>query len=648
MNDFNNNDDSRLEKLQKDLYSKGFKQKESDRHNLDPKEYSLGDDWVEEEIPQEKTKPDLSDLIEEEKKSFGFFSYVMIFAALFFIGSVSYAAFVFLGGSQTISANAVDINISGPVSVGAGEVLSLDLIIQNNNPVPIEAVDLIIEYPRGTKSAENLIDPLNRTRERVEDIDSGTITRKTLNAALFGDEGDNKEISIIIEYQVTGSNAIFSKEKVFSVVLNAAPARISISGLKEVSSGQEIEIEAKVTSNSVSELKNLMVTASYPFGFKFIDSDIDPTYSNNIWVFDSMAPNEEKTIKIKGTITGQNEEERVFRFNTGLVSEEDEREIGIIFNNYVYDVLVKKPFVGLAMNINGSIEPIVSANSGETIQTELIFSNNTNDIIRNLDMRLKIEGFIFDESTVSAKQGFYRSADNTLVFNSETNSKLEQINARDELRTSFRFDIKDLINSGIDITNPEVKITAFLEGDRISDNNVEEKISETSVKLVKIISDVFLGSYTIRDIGPFENTGPIPPVAENETTYTLTWSVSNNSNNLENVRITANLPQYVLWNNKVSPSDENYSYDEKSRLLVWNIGNIKAGVGNTSDPKELSFNVTLFPSLSQVGDVPNLLRNVLFTARDTFTETDIEIIGSIPTTELSEGSPIKNHKTVVE
>ena len=657
MNDLNNNrnnlggnDDSRLEKLQKDLYSKDYQKKSLNRNQLDQKDYVLESEWKKEkeQESQKKTKPDLSDLVEEEKKRIGFFSYIMIVAVIFFIGSVSYAAFVFFGGGQTISANDVDINISGPVSVGAGEVLSLDLIIQNNNPVPIEAIDLIIEYPNGTKSADNLIDSLNRTRDRIGDIAPGAITRQTLNAALFGNEGDNKEISISVEYQVTGSNAIFSKKKLFSVILNAAPARIAVTGLREVSSGQEIEIEASIKSNSISELKNLIVTASYPFGFNFTDSNIDPAYSNNIWVIDSISPNEEKIIKIKGTITGQNEEERIFRFNTGLVSEENEREIGVVFNDYLHDVVVKKPFVGLVMNINGSTDPIVTANSGETVRAELVFSNNTNDIIRNLDLRLKLEGFILDESKVSSKDGFYRSADNTLVFNTETNPKLEQINARDELRTTFQFDMKSLINSGIDIKNPEVKITAFLEGDRISDNNVEEKINETSVKVVKVISDVFVGSYTIRDIGPFENTGPVPPVVEQETTYTLTWSVSNNSNNLENGRLTATLPQYVLWNNKVSPTSENYSYDEKTRRITWNIGNLSAGVGNTSDPREISFNVTLFPSISQVGEKPNLLRDILFTARDTFAEADIEIIGRLPNTKLSEGSAVNRHEFVVE
>jgi hypothetical protein len=643
-----NNNDSRLEKLNEDLYRKDFQQQKTTRHNLDQKDYDLENDWEEPKQEEDGRPIDLSSLDEKANRKLGFFGWLMIFAAIFFIGSVSYAAFVFWGGSQTISASEVDINISGPVSVGAGEILSLDLIIENRNPVPLKAVDLIVEYPEGTRSAENLIDNLSRTRDRIDDIESGTLLRTNLDSALFGDEGDNKEISITVEYQVPGSNAIFEKKKVFSVILNAAPARISVSGLKEISSGQEVELVATVTSNSTTEIKDLMVTASYPFGFDFIESEMEPTFSNNIWVIESLLPNERKEITIKGVITGQNEEERVFRFNTGLVSEDNEREIGVIFNNFLHDVVVKRPFVGLEIFLAGSSDSVVAVNSGTEINSELVFTNNTNDLIRDLTIRLQIEGIAFDESRVEANNGFYRSSDNTILFNSETYPNLEQISARSEISSTFKFRVKNLINSGLDITNPELKITAFLEGERISENNVEEEINESIVKNVKLISDVFLGTFTLRDLGPFENTGPIPPKAEEETTYTLTWSVSNNSNNLENGRITAFLPNYVNWKNKVSPSNEVYTYDENSKMITWNLGDIQTGLGRTKDPRELSFQVGLFPSLSQVGTSPILLRDIVFSADDTFTNTEINIQGNSPTTKINGVSTVNEHNIVVQ
>jgi len=651
MNNFNDdNNKTNLEKAQKKLYEKNFVQEKTERNTLDNKEYDLGSDWEAEEKPaEEKPYKDFSDFIDEKKKRrIGFFGYTMILAFVFFLASVSYAAFIFWGGGQTISANDVGITISGPVSVGAGENLSLDLIIQNNNPIALKVVDLIVDWPSGTKSSENLIDPVNKVVERIENIQPGTLTRETASASLFGDEGDNKEISVKIEYQVDGSNAIFSKEKKFSIILNAAPARISVSALEEVSSGQEVEFVATITSNSVSEIRNLMVTTSYPFGFNFIDSTIDPTYSNNIWVIESLSPNEKKEIKITGTITGQNDEERVFRFNTGLVSDDNPEEIGVVFNNYIHELVIKKPFLGLNLIINGNSDPVVVANSGDRVRADLVFNNNTNDIIKDLDIRLTFDGVTFDESSVRASDGYYRSADNTLIFNSENFPELEQVSARQEVRTDFSFEIKNLIESGLNITKPEIKIDLKMNGERISNANAEEEIKESSTKIVKLVSDIFVGAYTLRELGSFQNIGTIPPKVDSETTYTINLSASNSSNDLNNARITAILPQYVFWNNKVSPSDEIYSYDDNSRTLVWNIGNMSAGTGVNSDARELSFQVTLFPSVSQIGRKSNLLRNVIFSADDTFTETQIEFQGPIPNTTLTNGSTINRHDVVVE
>ncbi len=646
METYNNHGKNNVDKLQRKLYEKDFSIRRRPRSELEKKDYNLEGDWKD-ESKKEKDPFDVSK-IKPRRNGMGFFGYLMVFAALFFVASVGYASYIFFFASQEISANAVDINISAPVSISAGEILSTDLIIQNNNPIPLKSVDLIVEYPNGTKSSEDFVTDLKRTRESLGTINSGQVVRKTVQSALFGEEGDSKEISVQLEYQVDGSNAIFNKKKVFNVILNAAPARVTVSGIKEVSSGQEIELIATVISNSNTELKNLMVTAVYPFGFSFVEADVEPAFSNNIWVIDSIAPNDQKVIKIKGIINGQNEEERVFKFNTGLVDQNNSERMGIVFSNFVHDILIKRPFIGLNILLNNSNQSVVAVNSGSTVAGEIVFSNNTSDTVRNLDVRLNIEGDVINEKSISGEGGFYNSSDNTLIFNTQTNSGLREIASRKEYRIKFQFDLFNLVTSGVSLNNPEVNITAKVKGDRIYENNVEEKIDQDTSRVAKVISDVFVGAYTLRSMGPFENTGPIPPKAETESTYTIAWSISNNTNDIENAVITAVLPNYIQWANKVSPTNEVYNYDENSRSFTWNVGSIPAGTGFTSSAKEIFFQVKFFPSLTQIGESPNLLRDVFFSAKDSFTGTDIKISGTIPNTRLSDDDAVSNHQFVIE
>jgi hypothetical protein len=234
-----NGQKSRLDKLEQKLYSvDGISSKE--RPELHQKNYVINNDW-------DSSKKSENYL---PKKKFGFFSLVLILAALFFIISLSYAGFIFLNGKQSVLAKDVDIKIVGPVSVGGGEELSLDAIVSNNNETDIELVDLFVEYPDGSKKSENISEDLKRETVDLGTIKAGSVTRETLKVALFGEENSIKKINFIAQYRIPGSNAIFEKKKEFEIVLSAIPIRISVSGLEEMSSGQSVELTLKFNSNS--------------------------------------------------------------------------------------------------------------------------------------------------------------------------------------------------------------------------------------------------------------------------------------------------------------------------------------------------------------------------------------------------------------
>lgn len=135
-------------------------------------------------------------------------------------------------------------------------------------------------------------------------------------------------------------------------------------------------------------------------------------------------------------------------------------------------------------------------------------------------------------------------------------------------------------------------------------------------------------------IGPFTNTGPIPPVAEKETTYTITWTVTNTSNTLTGVKAVATIPSYIKWTGKINPSTEKISFNPLGGEIVWDVGEVKAGVGSTLAPKEVSFQVSFVPSLSQVGTSPTILSDTKVTGVDSFTKTEISETKSSVTTDL--------------
>ena len=118
--------------------------------------------------------------------------YVCIVSILFFLIASSVAFYRFYWGSNTISANNIEISITGPVSISGGEKISLDIKVDNNNKTDLKAADLRVEYPEGARAIDDLKTELKRTRDELGDIPQGESAVKRVEAILFGEEKSKK------------------------------------------------------------------------------------------------------------------------------------------------------------------------------------------------------------------------------------------------------------------------------------------------------------------------------------------------------------------------------------------------------------------------------------------------------------------------
>jgi hypothetical protein len=142
---------------------------------------------------------------------------------------------------------------------------------------------------------------------------------------------------------------------------------------------------------------------------------------------------------------------------------------------------------------------------------------------------------------------------------------------------------------------------------------------------------------TIYYSGTIQNSGSMPPKVNTETTYTLEWQLTNSRNRVTGVKAVTILPTYVTWKNVVVPTAElvNISYNEVTRELIWNAGEIPAGTGTSLPPKTLSLKVGITPSLSQRGVIPDLTSEIKVTGLDAFTNKPVEITRRPLNTQLS-------------
>ena len=157
----------------------------------------------------------------------------------------------------------------------------------------------------------------------------------------------------------------------------------------------------------------------------------------------------------------------------------------------------------------------------------------------------------------------------------------------------------------------DVEIDTFAR--RTNDARAQEQLVGQAFSSAQYTSVIDLSRVLRYNDGPFRNSGPIPPVAEQETTYTVEINAAAGRNDLLDGRVTFSLPTYVEWLDRYEgPGTVNFN--PVNQDLVWNIGAIDA-----DEVAQLQFQIAFQPSRSQIGQSPVLVNAQQFRATDRFT-----------------------------
>jgi hypothetical protein len=203
------------------------------------------------------------------------------------------------------------------------------------------------------------------------------------------------------------------------------------------------------------------------------------------------------------------------------------------------------------------------------------------------------------------------------------------------------------VEDGRSLRNPQINIDLTITGVRVSEGFSNEKVQTDLARVVKIDTAVMFDAKTFYRDGPLTNTGPLPPQVDKPTTYTLTWSLQNSSNDVKNALMETSLPLGVEWAGVTSPTNETVNYDSQSRRVTWDLGFIKAGTGVASARRTASFQVALTPSINQIDNVAKLTGSINFKGIDTFSGSSLLIQRDALTTLLNDAGADQKAGTVV-
>ncbi len=589
------------------------------------------------EIPEVEEKwrgSELDEILERERKvdeSHPFMKRFFIFTIIFFIGAVVVAGVIFFGGINFVSSKNVDINIVGSTTASSGEVLELAVTIENKNNTDLELVNFSVTFPQGSRDPKDTSKILTYSREEIGVVKAGDEKVENVAMVLIGSKEESKEIKFSLEYKVKGSNATFYKEKLYSVTIGSTPLSLKINSPQMVTSGETFDTEVVITLNGSEVLKNVLLRAEYPYGYSAIETSPQAIGDGNLWFLGDLSPGVTKKVKIKGRLLGENQEERTFRFYIGV---SENQSLSPNFKTVVLSdqqtILIERPAIGLSATFNGENSQTYIAPVGKSIRVGVKFQNNLSERLLSPRLEARISGAALDKSSVIVESG-----GNFNPLTKRITWDLSNIQGQAELapgesgQVSFNFSsLSDIALSG---SNQDIDFQFVLTGTPVGSL---QPLSVNESRLVKVASQVTLTSRVVHSLGSFVNSGPIPPKVGATTTYSVIWSVGNTQGDVSQAKVVGRLGSNVKWVSSKSFVAEEISYDDKTGMVTWNLGTLSAIVGFSTSLREVAFQVSLIPTVNQVGVTPILVTNLTFSGVEGGTGKVLTLTNSPLTTRM--------------
>jgi hypothetical protein len=623
------NDDvpNRLDSLTKKLYSRNTKVTGPRQGVLHSDRFTVEELWK--SAPDEPEKED-SDL----PPTRNFFKTFFIVAVSFFLIALGFVGWTFFKGNNQVSSDNISINVLGNSFTPGGEELPLEVEIANQNAVPLELADLIIEYPK-TGADIGAPSDLVKSRLSVGTVAPGKVARQKLSLMLVGEEGSMKQIKLTLEYRVSGSTVSFRKERIFPVKISSAPLVLTLEAPTTTASGQAYKAKITVAANTTKTVPNMILKVDYPVGFEFKDANPKPTLFQNTWSLGSIEPGKPKVVEVSGIMSAEDGEDRTIRAYVGEPAKDNPQAIGAVYASKLVTAQIDRPAVDARLLINGSAAKEIVTQAKSTVQGQVVWTNNLSTSVSDMEIVLKLGGQLIDQGTVQAFGGYYNSSENTITWNKNTNRELSVVDPVKTGTFGFSFATKGLYSQGTVVNSaPEVGLDVSITAKVPIDGGGLQQTTSSDTKKIRFSTDFQVSGAASYYNGPFTNTGSLPPRANQKTTYTIKWTLTNTANLVSGTEVRAALPINVKYLGTFSPANSDVTQDSRTGEIVWKAGDVARGAGYGATPKTLYFQVELLPSVSDIGTSPVLVQEIKAKGTDSATTAKLEAKWNPLTTKL--------------
>ena len=552
---------------------------------------------------------------------------------------------VFWYRSASFSLDRVNITFNDLGRITSGQKFEVKINIFNNNRAKLNSAILKITYPENFYPVfENGWQKESATSSILElkSLDSFSQNEMTFVGQAFYPRGAliylNAELNFVSSI---ASSDFVAGEKIGINVLET-PITLTLLAPQTVATGNAVDYVIEYQNTGSEIINDAQIKLEYPNGFYFKNSQPVASENNNLWFLGKVASGAGGKIVVSGTMSGDQDSTKVMHAYLGTTDNGQ----WISFDEERTETKISALPITLTQKVNGVQGETVDA--GEALNFEINYRNTDSLAYRNAILTAVIDSPVLDYATLEASGGHFDNLSKTITWKASNLKELANIQPNDQGSVKFKIKIKNIIPV-LDEADKNFVIVSLAKIDSLDINSAiaSNKVIASNEVSVKLNSKLILDAKGYFQDALIENSGPLPPVVDQDTTYTIHWSASNVSNDVINAKVEANLPNGVSFTGLKNPDSADISFDQRTNRLVWTIGKIAAGTGINKPKKEVAFQIKIRPSLTQNGREADLLDISTFSAHDVFTDKDLSVTFEKKTTHLTEDSATKNKSEVV-
>ena len=598
------------------------------------------DEFTEEEAREEDIEESLSEIYEDDKggavdvkkldikKKRGFFFWLFSFLFMGAVLAGTVYGFYYIYYEKGTSISDIQFSIEAEKNVSAGEEFFYTVDYKNLSNIGIGDIEIKLNYPDNFIYLDSVPAPeLNNNSWNFNNLDAHRSAQIKIKGKILGEKDESDIITGSMTYVPTNFSSSFKKEAAFENSISDIGIEISIEAPSGVLVDEESEIIVKYKADEDDNyLNSFRLTVEQLENMKWVKGE-DDSVINGEWQINEITEDEQE-ISIKFNIFEKIEqtENLIFKFE---YSEDGENYYKFYEEEIGLEVI--KSDLNLNLIINGSRND-QGVDLGQTLNYSIVYANKGETEMENIVIMAVLDSDVIDWQSIDDKNNG-QVGESIITWSKEEIPELALLDTGEEGIIDFSIDLLPFDEIELE-SGKKYEIKSYAQ---FSISNIEAKENEdtkSNTIINKINSDLTLDEQVryFNDDNIAVGTGPLPPKVGEVTSYKIYWTLTNNLHELENLKVSVNLPENVSWDNKNRSTAGTVKYNDSEREITWNVGRLPISVYKA----EAEFNISLMPTDEDINKIMVLLSGTSVEAVDSETNSIISKIIKAKTTRLED------------